>query len=146
MKSAHAKALQSFARDLQWLLTLRLGVQMATVWFFVWGVVVLALRIFGAQNIPWLALGLLGVAPLALLAAWRAKKQRATFTKIRASYDSLNACGGVIMSEEAADMGAWAAQLPEATVPKFRWHSGRAMLLLCVSAMFAATALLLPER
>ena len=146
MKTSHAKALQSFARDLQWLLALRLGVQMATGWFFVWGVAVLALRIFGTQNTFWLALGLFGVAPLAWLAAWRAKQQRATFAKIRASYDRLNACGGVIMSEEAADMGAWLAQLPEAVVPKFRWHSGRAMLLLCVSALFVATALLLPER
>ena len=146
MKSTHAKALHTFARDLQWLLALRLGVQIATVWFFVWGVVVLALRIFGLQNTFWLALGLLGVAPLALLAAWRAKNQRAAFTKIRASYDRLNACGGVIMSEEAADMGAWLAQLPAAAVPKFRWHSGRALLLLCVSALFVATALLLPER
>jgi hypothetical protein len=146
MKISHSKALQSFARDLQRLLALRLGVQMVTVWFFVWGVVILALRIFGAHNTFWLALGLFGVAPLALLAAWRAKKQRAPFTAIRASYDRLNACGGVIMSEEAADMGAWLAQLPEAGVPKFRWQSGRAMLLLCVSALFAATTLLLPER
>jgi hypothetical protein len=146
MKNAHAKALQSFARDLQWLLTLRSGVQMATVWFFVWGVAVLVLRIFGTQNTFWLSLGLLGIAPLGLLAAWQAKKQRASLTKIRASYDRLNACGGVIMSAEAADMGAWLAQLPEATVPKFRWHSVRAMILLSVSALFAATALLLPER
>jgi hypothetical protein len=146
MKTSHAKALQSFARDLQWLLALRLGVQLATLWFFVWGVIVLALRIFGTQNTFWLALGLLGVAPLALLAAWRTKKQRASFSKIRASYDRLNSCGGVIMSEETADMGAWLAQLPEAAVPKFRWRSGRAMLLLCVSAVFAATMLMLPER
>jgi hypothetical protein len=146
MDTTHTKALKSFARDLQWLLALRFGVQLATVWFFVWGVVVLALRIFGTQNNFWLALGLLGVAPLAWLAAWRAKKSRASFTKIRASYDRLNACGGVIMSEESADMGAWLAQLPEAAVPKFHWHSGRAMFLLCVSALFAATALLLPER
>jgi hypothetical protein len=125
---------------------LRLGVQMATVWLFAWGVVVLALRIFGTQNTFWLALGVFGVAPLALLAAWRAKKQRAAFTKIRANYDRLNACGGVIMSEETADMGAWLAQLPEAAVPKFHWHSGRPLLLLFVSALFAATALLLPER
>src|SRR6267142_2196429 len=113
MKTSHAKALQSFARDLQRLLALRLMVQMATVWLFVWGVIVLALRIFGTLNTFWLVLGLFGIAPLALLAAWRAKKQRAAFTKIRASYDRLNACGGVVMSEEAADMGTWLAQLPE---------------------------------
>jgi hypothetical protein len=104
------------------------------------------LRISGAQNTFWLALGLFGVVPLALLAAWRANGKRAAFTTIRANYDRLNACGGIIMSEEAADMGAWLSQLPEAAVPKFRWHSGRALLLLCVSALFAATTLLLPER
>src|SRR5450432_2039806 len=124
MKTSHASALQSFARNLQWLLALRLGVQMATVWFFVWGVVVLALRIFGTQNTFWLALGVFGIAPLALLAMWRAKKSRAAFTNLRANYDRLNACGGVIMSEETADMGAWLAQLPAANVPKFHWHSG----------------------
>ncbi len=145
MKTSHAKALRSFARDLHWLLVLRLGVRMVTVWLFVWGVVVLALRVLGTRN-AWLALGLFGIAPLVLVAVWHAKKQRAAFTKIRASYDCLNACGGVIMSEEAADMGEWLAHLPEAAVPKVRWHSGRTLLLLCASAMFAATALLLPER
>jgi len=146
MKTSHAKAVQSFARDLQWLLALRFWVQITTVWFFVWGVVVLALRIFGAQNTFWLTLGLFGSVPLAYLAWWRAKVQRASFTAIRASYDGLNACGGVIMSEEVADMAAWLAQLPEAAVPKFRWYSGRAVLLLCMSALFVATALLLPKR
>jgi hypothetical protein len=146
MKTSHAKALLSFGRDLQWLLTVRAGVQMATVWFFAWGVVVLALRIFGTQNTFWLALGLFGFVPLVLISVIRVRRLKPPFEKIRANYDRINSCGGVIMSEETADMGAWLAQLPEAVVPKFRWRSGRAMLLLCVSALFAATALLLPER
>lgn len=146
MNNPHSRALHSFARDLQWLLTLRFAVQMATVWFFVWGVVVLGMRFFGAKNIFWLTIGLAAIAPLALIAAWRAKKQRPNFTKIRASYDHLNECGGLIMSEETTDMGAWLPQLPEAAVPRFRWHSGRALMLLGVSALFVTTALLLPER
>lgn len=146
MKTSHSKAIRSFARDLQWVLATRLGVQMVTVWFFVWGVAVLALRIFGTQNSFWLALGLLGIVPLALLAVWRAGRQRPAFTSIRANYDRLNACGGIIMSEESADMGAWQGQLPEAAVPKFRWQSGRPLLLLGVSAVFAVAALLLPDR
>ncbi|HEX5400405.1 MAG TPA: hypothetical protein VFY06_15260, partial [Verrucomicrobiae bacterium] len=76
----------------------------------------------------------------------RAGKQRPAFTSIRANYDRLNACGGIIMSEETADMGAWQTQLPEAAVPKLRWQSGRPLLLLGVSAVFAVTTLLLPER
>lgn len=139
-------ALQTFARNLQWLLTLRLAVQMATVWFFAWGVVVLALRILGIQNLYWLTIGLLTVAPLALIAAWRARQQRAPLTNIRATYDRINACGGIIMSAEKLDMSAWMTQLPELAVPKLHWHSGRALLLLTVSATFALVTLLLPDR
>ena len=146
MKTSHAQALQSFARDLQWLLAFRLGVQLVTVWFFVWGVVVLVLRIFETQNTFWLAFGLLGIVPLILFSALRARRLQPEFAKVRANYDRLNACGGVIMSEETADMDAWLAQLPEAVVPKFHWHSGRALLALCVSTLFTATVLLLPER
>lgn len=146
MKISHTRALQSFSRDLQWLLAMRFAVQMATVWLFGWGVVVLALRFFGAKSIFWLTIGLAGIAPLILVAAWRARKQRPNITKIRASYDHLNECGGVIMSAETTDMGDWLARLPEATVPKFRWRSGRALLLLLVSTLFVATALLLPQR
>jgi hypothetical protein len=146
MNHPHASALQSFARNLQWLLTLRLAVQLATVWFFAWGVVVLALRIFGVQNIYWLSMGLLAVAPLALVASWGAKKQRAPITKIRASYDHINTCGGIIMSAEILDADAWMAQLPKVGAPKLRWHSGRALLLLSSSAVFVMITLLLPNR
>ncbi|HEY1789383.1 MAG TPA: hypothetical protein VGJ73_14585 [Verrucomicrobiae bacterium] len=146
MNRTHANALQSFARNLQWLLTLRLAVQLATVWFFAWGVVILALRIFGVQNIYWLTMGLPVVAPLALLASWRAKKQRAPLTKVRASYDRINACGGIVMSAETLDVGAWMAQLPDVAAPKLRWHSGRALLLLSSSAVFVLITLLLPNR
>ena len=146
MNHSHASALQSFARNLQWLLTLRLAVQLATVWFFTWGVVILALRIFGVQNIYWLTIGLLAVAPLALLASWRAKKQRAPITKIRASYDHINSCGGIIMSAETFDADAWITQLPKVGAPKLRWNSGRAFLLLSSSAVFVMITLLLPNR
>ena len=146
MNTPHASAVRSLSRDLQWLLALRLGVQMVTLWFFIWGVAVLALRFLGTQNTSWLALGLLGIIPLAFVAAIRSRRLKPGFDKIRASYDHLNACGGIIMAEEAADMGTWQAHLPAAAVPRLHWRSGRPLLLLSVSALFAATALLLPER
>lgn len=146
MNALHAKALQSSVRKLKWLLVLRAGVQWATVWFFLWGVAVLVARISGAKDTVWLALGLLGLAPTVALAGWCACKQLPSAVRFRADYDRLNACGGVIMSEEAADMDAWQAQLPAATAPNFRWRSGRAMTLLSVSTLFVATTLLLPDR
>ena len=146
MKSSHPEALRAFAQKLGFLLALRVAVQTATVWFFVWGVFVLAMRFSGAQNTEWLGLGVFGFAPIAALVVVKERRRQPAFEKIRANYDRLNACGGVIMAEEAADMGAWLTLLPEAAVPKFHWHSGRPLLLLFVSALFAATALLLPER
>ncbi len=146
MKTSHAQALRSFARDLQWLLALRLGVQLATVWFFVWGVVVLALRIVGLQNGFRLALGLLGIIPIILFTGIYSRRLQPEFARLRASYDHLNACGGIVMAQESGDMSAWFDQLPEATVPKFRWHNGRALMLLFVSALFATITLLLPDR
>jgi len=128
------------------LLSARNAVQWMTLWFFVWGVVVLAVRISGVTQTEWLGLGLFGIIPLFLFAVLRARQQKPEFTKLRASYDRVNACGGVVMSEEAGDMSAWQTQSPAATVPRLHWRSGRMMTLLCISALFVATALLLPER
>jgi hypothetical protein len=144
--ATHSHALQIFDRRLVRLLSVRNAVQWMTLWFFVWGVIVLAVRIGGATQTEWLGLGLFGIVPLFIVAFLRARRQKPEFTKIRASYDRVNACGGVMMSEEAADMSAWQTQLPAASAPRFRWHNGRMMTLLVVSALFVATALLLPER
>src|ERR1043166_6249332 len=97
--SAHAHALRSFARKLSWLLMFRRAVQWTTVWFFTWGVVVLALRICGVRNHQWLLIGVLGFVPLALAAVAREWRRRQAFAKVRAAYDGLNECGGV-RSEE----------------------------------------------
>ena len=146
MNSSHPEALLAFAQKLNRLLLLRITVQMMTVWFFIWGVFVLAMKIAGVQHTEWFAAGLFGFVPIAFLAGLRERHRQPAFDKIRANYDRMNACGGVVMSQETADMSAWLAHLPAATVPKFRWHSGRTMMMLCIATLFAATALLLPER
>jgi hypothetical protein len=146
MNPSHSQALHSFVFRLKLLFLLRAGVQMATVWFFVWGVVVLVVRISGAHQTEWLAFGVLGFAPLAIIAGARALSRQPAFARVRASYDQLKACGGVIMSEEVADMTVWQAQIPKAAVPKLRWHSRQALLLLVISAVFTTVTLLLPER
>jgi len=146
MKLSHSQALQSFARRLQRVSLLRTGLQMATLWLFVWGVIVLVVRISGMQQTGWLPFGILGCIPLVLVAGIRQRSRQPAFVRIRAGYDRLNACGGVIMAEEAADMTAWQAHLPDASIPKLRWRSGPTMLWLGISVLFVAVALLLPER
>ncbi|MEY2465587.1 MAG: hypothetical protein QOD03_108 [Verrucomicrobiota bacterium] len=144
--SAHTQALHSFARKLSLLLMFRGAMRWTTVWFFIWGVVVLAARIAGGKNSDWLFWGTLGFIPLAALAALREWQRRASFSNVRASYDELNQCGGVVMSEEVADMSAWQGKLPAAASPVLRWRSGRSMGLLAVSVLFIGVTLSLPNR
>ena len=146
MTTAHPHALHVFARKLAWILMLRRAARWMSVWFFVWGALVLAARIASAPFAEWLALGVLGCVPLAMFAAIWERRRLPGFSKIRASYDQLAQCGGLMMTEEVAEMSAWHAQLPAAAVPGMRWQGGRALLVLAVSALFAAVTLLLPER
>ncbi|HLP78258.1 MAG TPA: hypothetical protein VK327_15240 [Candidatus Paceibacterota bacterium] len=145
MKS-HSQALHAFARKLSLLLMFRGALRWATLWFFVWGVVVLAARFAHWLNTNILLLGLLGAIPLALVAVALEYQRRAAFQTVRATYDGLNQCGGVVMAEEASEMSAWEAALPKASVPNLRWRGGKSFGLFGLSAAFVAVTLLLPER
>ena len=146
MKLSHPEALQIFSNRIGRVLVLRRAVQWLTVWFFLWGAVVLAVRMAGFTETGWLALGIFLAVPVVIFAAIFAHKERPIFSKVRASYDQLNACGGLVMSGETAETGAWLAQLAPASVPVLQWRSAKALWLFVVAAAFAATALLLPER
>ena len=142
----HHDALKIFSARLARLLMVRRAVQWLTVWFFIWGAVILAARVSGFTQTHWLALGIFFALPAVIFAAIRARKEIPPFNKVRASYDQLNSCGGVVMANEAAETTGWFARLAPATVPELHWHSGRALGMLFIAAAFAATTLLLPER
>jgi hypothetical protein len=146
MMTTHSHALQIFARKLAWLLMLRRAVRWMSAWFFVCGVLILAARIAGTPSLKWLALGILMCVPLAIFAALWERRRLPAFNKIRASYDHLEKCGGLLMAEETAEMSAWHAQLPAASVPGLRWAGSRSLLVLFVAALFVAVTMLLPER
>jgi hypothetical protein len=125
---------------------LREALRWAAIWFFVWGIIVLAARISGVSNQLWMQLGLLGaLVPMLVVAAivWRKIPAQ---TKIRATYDQLNQCGGLLMAEEAADMSSWQNALPDAAIPQLRWRGGRAFGLLSLAVLFVIATLLLPDR
>jgi hypothetical protein len=146
MTQSHSETLQSFARKLTALLMFRGAVRWTTIWFFVWGVVVLAARMAGSHSGDWQLLGLLGAIPLAVFAAIRERPKRAAFTQVRAAYDGLNRCGGVIMAEETTEMSAWHASLPKPASPRLRWRSGRSLGLLAIATVFVLVTLSLPDR
>lgn len=145
-KPSHARALQIFSLRLALLLMFREALRWAAAWFFLWGVVILAARIAGVPNQPWMPLGLLGaLAPMLIVAALMRRKLPQP-AGLRAAYDNLNQCGGLLMAEEAADMSAWQVALPEAAVPHLRWRGGRAFGLLALAVLFVVATLLLPDR
>jgi hypothetical protein len=144
--SNHSHNVKSFARNLALLLMVRRAVQWTTLWFFAWGVISLAIRLSRTGHHAWLPLGLLGCLPLAVAAAVREWRQRVAFNKLRAAYDGLNRCGGVIMAEETTDMSAWQNTLPQPALPVLRWRGRRAFGLFTVAAAFVAIALCLPDR
>jgi hypothetical protein len=90
--------------------------------------------------------GVLGFVPLVTIVAVREWRRLPPFSGVRANYDRLNSCGGVIMSEEAGDMTEWQPRLPQAAVPALKWRGGRTLGILGLAAAFVAVALLLPER
>ncbi|MFM2294428.1 MAG: hypothetical protein RLZZ350_841 [Verrucomicrobiota bacterium] len=146
MNPDHAAALKTFDARVARLLMLRRAVQWTTGWFFFWGAVVLIARISGRPNPNWLLLGIFGFVPLALAAIALEQRRRPQFADVRARYDGLQNCGGLMMSEETADMSAWQAQLPATGAPKLAWRSGRPLGALALAAAFVAVAILLPER
>src|SRR5690348_17233404 len=118
MQNQQAAPLHQFVNRWKRLFFVRAGIQAATVWFFIWGVVVLAAKISGVRNNLWPALGLLGAVPLIILAGLLACRKIPALAKFNANFDRLNACGGIIMSGEVADMSAWHETLPAMDAPK----------------------------
>jgi hypothetical protein len=145
MKS-HSDTLKAFARKLSLLLMFRGAVRYVAAWFFIWGVVIIAARFAHILDSRWLLLGLLGAIPLAVAAAIREYRKRSAFATVRAAYDGLNQCGGVIMASETAEMSAWEKSLPEPSRPVLRWRGGRSLGMFGLASAFVAVALLLPER
>lgn len=118
----------------------------ATAWLFACGVAIIAARVSGVQQSQWLALVVLGVVPVAIAAAAYQIRRGPSFSAVRATYDRLNSCGGIIMAEETADMTVWQAHLGEPYVPRMRWRAGRTLGMFGLAAGFVGVSLLVPER
>jgi hypothetical protein len=146
MKNSHQAALDRFERRIASLLVVRSAIRSAAIWFFVWGVVVLVGRISGIITLEWLIGGLLGFIPLSVLFALRAWRRRPARSLVRATFDQMNQCGGLLMAGEAGDVSSWEQFVPVTAVPELRWRSARSLALLGASALFVATAILAPDR
>jgi len=141
----HTRAKKAFARKLIWVLMIRRAVLWITIWLFAYGVGILVARGLGLQQVPLSTIGILGLVVAGIGAAVFQVRRLPTASAIRAAYDHLNSCGGIIMAEEAGDTTVWQTRVPS-RVPSLRWHATRNLILLCLAIGFATTSLLLPVR
>jgi hypothetical protein len=142
----HDKAVQQFGRRLAGLLVGRQILGFATVWLFVWGTAVLALRAaLGTPRAP-LVWGLAGLVPCAALAYLAARRRFPSAVALRALLDGQSRSGGLLMAAAEQPLGAWEESLPALQLPSLRWDGRRAAGLLAAAAGFVVLAFALPQR
>ncbi len=143
--TAHDRVVQQFGRRLAALLVGRQALGFVTVWLFVWGTTVLALRAaLGTPRGP-LLWGLAGLPPCAVLAYLVARRRFPSAAAVRALLDGHSRSGGLLMAGAEGPLGAWEESLPELVLPPVRWHGRRAGALLAAAVGFVVLAFALPQ-
>jgi hypothetical protein len=138
------KAIQQFRWRLAALLVLKHVLPLATLWGFVWGTAVIALRAVGVERKP-LLWGLLGLAACLAGALLRARRQMPSVATLRALLDEQNGCGGLLMAGAEQELGDWRQRMPILHVPRLHWDGRRAVTLLCIAAGFVLLSFLAPQ-
>jgi hypothetical protein len=145
MKPADERAIAELRTSLALIYLLRYGLAALTVWAFVFGVAVLALR--GTAGFSRLDL-LWGLAslPIALAPAVRMALRRVpSRDRVRALLDQHGRCGGLLMTAAERPLDGWSAQVPAVRPPQISWRGGRLWALATVACAFAAVGFLVPQ-
>src|SRR5262249_48919165 len=140
----HEQPIRLFIRRLALLLTIKQSLAFITIWCFAWGVVALVLRAASATPRKPLLWGAIGIAIAVIASAALARKRLPSRGSVRALLDNRNDCGGLLMADADADLGAW--RIPEIALPRLRWRKAQAFGLLMASFAFVVISLLTPVR
>jgi len=138
------KAMQRFRRHLALLFVLKYALPLATLWGFVWGTAVIALRAVGVERQP-LLWGLLGLAACLAAALLRARRHMPPASAIRALFDEQSGCGGLLMAGAEQELGGWRQRLPVLLPPRLSWDGQRPVTLLAIAAGFVLLCFLAPQ-
>jgi hypothetical protein len=144
MSGHDERAVAQFRRQIGALLLLKHVLTSLTLWAFLSGVLVLALRTLGVSSIT-LLWGLLTL-PLALIPAiLRTRRRLPTRSAILAALDRHGTCGGLLMASEETSLSGWERKLPTVTAPSVQWRNGRAWAQFAGAQAFLFFGLLLPQ-
>lgn len=140
----HESAVEDFYRHIAKLFIVRQSVGAVTLWAFIWGTAVLAIRTTQDVSAEVLLWGLIGV-PLALVFAVRsASRQLPDRTTVRALLDDRGDCGGLLMAGAERDMGRWRRVVPEVATPRLSWSYRRPMAIFAASIIYILLGFFLP--
>ncbi len=139
------KTIRRFRRHLATLFVLKYALPLATVYAFVWGTAVLALRAAAGVERKPLLWGLAGLVVCVAAAIVLARRRMPYATAIRALLDEQSGCGGLLMAGAEQELGGWRQRMPPLTPPRLRWDGRRNGTLLAIAAGFVLLSFLAPQ-
>ena len=140
------KSIARFIRRVAILVGIRYALMFITIWGFLCGVAVLAMRAATGRPVVQLIWIVAGVVPCAVIAILLALKRRPDRSAVRALLDNRNRCGGLLMASERTELGDWQALMPMIAEPRLRWRSTRSVALALASVLFVSVSFLIPAR
>lgn len=144
--SNHESAIDRFRRRVVFLLVVKYGLALATVWAFLWGTIVLVLRATLAVPRPTLLWGLVGVVLALVPAILMALRRLPSRSAVRALLDQHGHYGGLLMAGEDHDVRPWRESLPEREEPRLRWEGSRAWYVAIAAMAFVVLTFAIPEH
>jgi hypothetical protein len=128
------------------LLVVRNLLNFLTVLAFVFGFVIVVVRVL--ISIPRLDLlwGLLCILPIVIFAILKGIRETPSRVEICALFDAKNNCGGLLMAAEELNLGAWHQKLGSVNQPDLKWHGGRSSSLFVLAIIFVLISFLVPQR
>jgi hypothetical protein len=144
--TAHEQAVHYFRGRLAALLVCKQTIAYATVWLFIWGTSVLALRAALGTDRLVLLWGMVGLLPCFALAFFAATRRIPAVAVVRALLDRESHSGGLLMAGAEHPLGSWEDVLPPVSLPQVRWHGRRAWVLLAAAVGFVGLAFLVPQQ
>ena len=144
----YEQAITQLRTRIQWVLMLKYLSQGLVVALFAWGTVIIACRASGGVSLAvQLGIGVGAVIVAVIVATVLALRKVPDRKKLIAAIDCESEGGGLLMSlAELGSLGDWATQLREMQTPRFRWQSRKTLAFIATGLIFAAFALLLPDK
>lgn len=138
-----SQAVSQWTLAVTWRLFVRQFLIFTTAYLFIWGTLVLVLRVaMDMDRTPmlWGATGLIALVAMAGVVAYRKRPAPAA---VQAMLDAHSQGGGLYMTN--AKESGWGHRLPSLRLPAVKWRGGKQWLLTLASAAFVIAAFVMPQ-